>query len=140
MTLMLELKQGMLELKQEKRFVNSPENGAVYPTENLGKREAPSKPIGDFQGNNVSQQESVTACLPLIHNWQAKPRNYLHHPAEQLVQIATSMLNNLSSLVEHLQTFMNILTEWRILKLEGARALKSNVGFKFPRDTDGDLL
>jgi hypothetical protein len=98
---MLELKQGMLELKQEKRFVNSPENGAVYLTENLiEKRGAPSKSIGDFQGKNVSQQETDTACLPLIHNWQAKPRNHLHHPAEQLVQIATSMLNDPSSLVK----------------------------------------
>jgi hypothetical protein len=35
MTEILELKQDKLELKQEKLFVNSPRNGAVYPTENL---------------------------------------------------------------------------------------------------------
>jgi hypothetical protein len=106
MTEILELKQGMLEVKQEKRFVNSPGNGAVNPTENLiEKWGAPSKPTGDFQGNTVIQQESETACLPLIQNWQAKPRKYRHHPAEQLVQIATTMLNDPSSLVEH---FANI--------------------------------
>jgi hypothetical protein len=64
MTPMLGLKQGMLELTQMKRFVSSPGNGAVYPTESLiEKRGAPSKSTGDFQGNNVSQQESDTACL-----------------------------------------------------------------------------
>jgi hypothetical protein len=33
---------------------------------------------------------------------------------------------------------MNIFTEKCTFNLEGARAIKSHVGFKFPRDTDGD--
>jgi hypothetical protein len=70
MTGILEPKQGKLELKQEKRSVNSPGNVAVYSTENItGTRGALSKLTGDFQGNSVSQQESDTACLPLVKNW-----------------------------------------------------------------------
>jgi hypothetical protein len=141
MTEILELKQGMPELKHEKRFVSLPGNGAAYPTENLiGKRGAPSKPTGDLQRNSVSQQESDTACLPLIQNWQAKPRKYRPHPAEQLVQIATSMLKDPSLLARNLQAFMNILTEWCTFKLEGIIAVQSHVGFKFPSYTDGSLF
>jgi hypothetical protein len=76
MRVISELKQGMFELKQEKRFVKSPENVAVYPAENLGetgstlkahwlfpREQCQSARIrhsvklpGDFQGNNVSQE------------------------------------------------------------------------------------
>jgi hypothetical protein len=66
--------------------------------------------------------------------------NRLNHPAEQLLQITTRMLNDLTLLVRHLQAFMKILIEWSTFKLEGARALKFHFGFKFPRDTDGDLF
>jgi hypothetical protein len=39
------------------------------------------------------------------------------------------MLNDPLALVQHLQTFMNILTEWCTFKVEGARALKSHDEF-----------
>jgi hypothetical protein len=63
-TEILELKQGMPELKQEKRFVKLPGNGAAYPTENLKeKRGAPSKPTGDLQRNmSVSKNQTQRAC------------------------------------------------------------------------------
>jgi hypothetical protein len=63
MTQMLDLKQGMLELKREKQSANSPGNCAVYPTESLiEKRGATSKPTGDLQGNmTVSKNQTQRA-------------------------------------------------------------------------------
>jgi hypothetical protein len=139
--LMLDLKQGMLDLKQEKQSANSTENGAIYPTESLiEKRGASSELISDLKANIFSQEESDTVCLPLIQDRQDKPKKYRPHLAEQLVQIATSMMNHPSSLARHLQASMNILIEWCTSNLEGVRAIKSHVGCKFPRDTDGDLF
>ena len=138
-TLMLDLKQGMLDLKQEKQSANSTENGVVYPTESLiQKWGAPSELTSDLKANIFSQEESDTVCLPLIQDWQDKPKKYRPHLAEQLVQIATSMTNHPSSLARHLQAVMNIVTEWCTFNLEDVRAIKSHVGSKFPRDTDGD--